>query len=533
MSKKIILDTVVTPDTVSWFINRKSDFTGEVIPAPIDSTNTSYITIPVMLNGNDVVYVKAILNYPNSKTLTTETMVVTKDSTTTTNKIFVYPPTLLVHTYGFSKPHITVDIDSPKFYVGDMEHKATTWRIRDNSGNVIFTREYDIDNLLSIDIPESFYIGHNSFVVEAQYEFDVDLDVWGREPIVREKKSIDLAISKDRLTADIPNTIAIISNRLVGFEFAISVTSLDGTALDYQYPIYNSFILDGKVVSGFTEVKIQLTAIKENKRVRREFILPVLKNEDKLMTIFTENPTTTVVNGMVTNVFKKTVMLDGAFPTVDILHTAINLYELNASTLSVVATNALIITNLSSDYISASHLDSDTYALELELSGEKKMVTVDKVDGILTLSKIYDMSALTNFSVVNSEASSITAQGVITSTNLLNGVSTNSNYDHLIISGTVYLSSLLDGSFLMVSDSGEYFFTEDNVVHTFETTSITNVETYPSTDGAIVVAGSDFGFKVYHITKAGSQVVTVLNNVINDYRVIFDPKNNKIFMLGA
>lgn len=91
---------------------------------------------------------------------------------------------------------ITVKVDGFKVLMGSGEHKYTTWEIVDSNGNKVFSREKDVDNVKSIDIPMSIFQQGKLYSVKAKFVTDTNGESnYGMQPYltnVVESEKFDL-----------------------------------------------------------------------------------------------------------------------------------------------------------------------------------------------------------------------------------------------------------------------------------------------------------------------------------------------------
>lgn len=80
--------------------------------------------------------------------------------------------------------HLTIKTSPFNMYFGPGEHKATSWRVRDNNNVIIYDRPEDKDNLDSILLHDILEFG-KSYILEAKHHNDVNNESnWGKIPLL-------------------------------------------------------------------------------------------------------------------------------------------------------------------------------------------------------------------------------------------------------------------------------------------------------------------------------------------------------------
>ena len=89
----------------------------------------------------------------------------------------VNTPTIIIGTsYNYNLDgNVMIKTSDFRMFSSSGEHKASTWIIKDLSGNIKFKREYDLDNLTSIILPDEFKLEDN-FIVYVMHHSTTNAD---------------------------------------------------------------------------------------------------------------------------------------------------------------------------------------------------------------------------------------------------------------------------------------------------------------------------------------------------------------------
>jgi len=196
----------------------------------------------------------------------------------------IYTPKISINTSTLDVGHIhmVVKLSELSMVFGTDQHSSTDWYVKNTSGEVLWERLFDEDNLTSMIIPKNIFIGRHVYVIEARQRTLNDESYVGRLLVANELSGSGIAVVSKRILY--LNTDNVIKVRLGAITRSAITWSLRTSKHEYVYKRISSIIdstfniidihIDGRKLNGQDDYYLELeTQTLMGDIVKREILL--------------------------------------------------------------------------------------------------------------------------------------------------------------------------------------------------------------------------------------------------------------------
>jgi len=193
----LILDPIILPigetkvhNATSWYVYNNNRYDVPIYQSPKDTENLNYIEIDrTFIGDNTDIYVKIIVHYLDTDGTETEDPPIkisqnaSQRGLTYSNNI-VSPPVIYIGYDEANLGKLTIETSNFHMYRGMGSHEATSYRICELSGKVVYERLFDKENKesLGIYIRDIGYTlkKNKTYLVKARHHSDTNCESsWG------------------------------------------------------------------------------------------------------------------------------------------------------------------------------------------------------------------------------------------------------------------------------------------------------------------------------------------------------------------
>lgn len=173
------LNAGFTHISTSWQVSKTKDFTGELFSESLeDTTNLLDYYVTKSIEKDEVVFARAKVHFSDDTSgewSRVITVTGNQKGFKLSNTIVITPELSVDSSLRDIKENgIKVTTSPFKLYAGIGKHKYTTWELTTILGEVIWSRENDDENLLSIVIPRGKIIDNKFYVIKAYHVTDTN-----------------------------------------------------------------------------------------------------------------------------------------------------------------------------------------------------------------------------------------------------------------------------------------------------------------------------------------------------------------------
>jgi len=272
MKKRLKLIPPTTPDDISirsidWYVNNTSDFSGSVIFHETTAGDVVSMDVPLTITEEDVYYGFIAVTLSDDTVVNSDILVFSKNTKSKVINEEIYPPLVRI------KPevkHIVVDVEPPKFFSGIKEHYATSYVVKDISGNIVFRRMFDTDNLSRLTIDRNDISKEDVVMIEVRQEFKgLTHDNWSRTFFKVNASMSDIYIVNDLLYNFKDTELKIHINLAKYNNFQIEVVTMgDRVIVSDTVENTDTYTIRASDVGLYTKVKVKLRTLSDDIPVR-------------------------------------------------------------------------------------------------------------------------------------------------------------------------------------------------------------------------------------------------------------------------
>ncbi len=167
-----------THESTSWQVSESKDFTGTLYASSIDDTeNLLEFHILKTPEKDQIVFARVKINFSNDTASDWSrpiTLSECQKGFKLSNTIVVTPEVLLYDAVLDISGNLKIGTTEFRLYAGTGKHLSTTWEISTMFGDIVWSRDDDEDNLLSITIPDNKLEKNKLYVVKAKHKTDTN-----------------------------------------------------------------------------------------------------------------------------------------------------------------------------------------------------------------------------------------------------------------------------------------------------------------------------------------------------------------------
>lgn len=536
MSKtlKILAPTLpdgVTHTSTSWYINSKHDFTGtEYLKSENDAVHLVEIEIPFDLVNSTVYYAKVIMKFSNGYEEASDVLTFNNRESTNDSEYIFFPPKVRLESYGIDRKAIKASIDNVRFYYGDDEHMATSWRVRDTSGNTIWSRADDDENKFTILIPEEAYMNYDAVVVEAKYEFKhIDSNTWGRRTFILRYKEAEVRADHTVLTANKTNYIYLNYVHVAKLVMRYALYAKDTVIRDWD-TLSNPIEIKPEDIEDYETITLKVSYDSLRVSTTKDIELTVNKDwEPKTKALY---PSATVSTVDVSTPSKLTLMDYSAHKYFIYMppETTFSVYKI--SNTPILIKNLIYQTGTQSDrFLGNYYVNNHTLLMVTKHSTNNQFTLFDVADEYLTPVKTFDTDLKNdNIYIVSDKVFYITKDNKIgvldinTSDVIKQDIPTNTLT-------TVDAIGVIGSNRYLLSTDGNIFNVANNSKVQFSNTAVTDIRVYPMKDNILIVYGDNAYTKLKVFNGTTLQEIYADTISINKHNVLLDHNTDRIIVL--
>jgi len=267
----------LTVVSTSWFVNTKDDFSGTVLLEDLNNSSKLF-AYPLDFAIDNVAYAKVHMTLSNGNVEKSDIIQLSKYNDNGPESLFVFAPKITYDLSSF-RQNIIIQINEPKMFYYTSDHISTTWRLVDSSGVPFYERERDVDNLLSLTIPERVYEEKDAFTIEVVYNFEeASIDVVGRENVIMKVKNANVALSRSNIYGSSDTTIKVLGMNydVIRVDLRYSIGNYTSGLITLQRNLLESFTISASEASNGLEVEVEMDIITLEGVVKQEVTLDVI-----------------------------------------------------------------------------------------------------------------------------------------------------------------------------------------------------------------------------------------------------------------
>ncbi len=271
--KRIILTPPPLPLNITlvgttWLISKDKMFTDlslDILRSENDLVDLLEKDIPYNIGLNEVIFIKVKFHFSNGSIGEfSETMMINHDLTTNNNNInILFTPSIYIddNLDDVNLNRLTIKTKPMTFFKGSGQHVSTNWKVLTTSGEVLFNRENDIDNLESISLDKNVVRDQSVVVVTAVYNTDSDAKCFiGKRAIVIEKHIDTFLIKDNKINVADYNSLTLVDSTVGVDKVSWNIVNMEsGSIISGITTGLTPFVFHGAELKDYRDLKLIVT----------------------------------------------------------------------------------------------------------------------------------------------------------------------------------------------------------------------------------------------------------------------------------